>query len=125
MQRSFKLQVEAMQKKHRNQVLDVDTISCFVSAASLRIPEHLSVVPTQAHSDTLSFLPPFTGCMRAGGAESIFLSSGFSRAGPQVAPHAHSAPRLSGTRSSSLSAWKRQFLGEPALTNLAFFSLKG
>lgn len=59
MQRNFKLRVEAMQK-HGNQVLDTDTISCFVSAASLRVPKHPSVVPTPAplrHTLLLATLP--------------------------------------------------------------------
>lgn len=85
---------------------------------------HFKTSECASHSDTL-LLATLRRCMRAGGAESIFLSSCFPRAGPQVAPHAHSAPRLSGIRSSSFSAWKGQFLGEPSLTNLAFFSLKG
>lgn len=76
--------------------------------------------PLWPHSDTFSYLPPFTGCMRTGGAESIFLSSCFSRAGPQVAPHAYSAPQLSGIQDNSLSAWR-----ELSLINLTFFSLKG
>lgn len=126
MPRTFKqlfqgYRIESMQKKGDPGLGHGHHACCFHC-----VPNILVWPPLWHLADPLSYLPPFPGCVWAGGAESIHpprlpLSKGRTLGCPSF----HGAPQVSGIWSSSLKACKGHFLEEPALTNLAFFSCQG